>query len=297
MSQPEQNPSTNNHSEWLTTLVSLPRHIAQPFSLAALALVSGVILGIFGPLVASLGCIGISVVLLAIGIVRVPRPTPGSPLRRDSYQSVSDLSSNTPVENTKAIRDGPHGLTALETLCFLHLYQLEGGSVGRNQIFPVNYFVDLMTASLVPDHLEVMVKELVTHIKRSPALNGLTTIAAPKRGNSLLLAAAAAKLGVQPVFVKERPLFGKMIEGIGGRPKKAAVVDDISSDGELLVTCVEVMRDHGYEITTAFVLIDRPEGDSVDALATVGVTLLPLTQLRDQDLESIAERGRRTRTP
>jgi orotate phosphoribosyltransferase len=104
-------------------------------------------------------------------------------------------------------------------------------------------------------------------------------------------------LGLQPVFVKERPLFGKMIEGIGGRPKKAAIVDDISSDGELLVTCVKVMREHGYEVTTAFVLIDRTEGDSLEALANVDVTLMPLTRLGDQDLEGIAERGRRTHAP
>jgi len=96
------------------------------------------------------------------------------------------------------------------------------------------------------------------------------------------------------VFVKERPLFGKTLEGIGGRPKRAILFDDISSDGQLLVNCVQVLREAGYAVSDAFVLVDRPEGDSEEALAEVGVRLWPLHRLADQDLESLAARGRRT---
>jgi orotate phosphoribosyltransferase len=72
------------------------------------------------------------------------------------------------------------------------------------------------------------------------------------------------------------------------------LVDDISSDGDLLVQCAKVLREGGYEVTDTFVLIDRPEGDAHEALMQVGVTLWPLRSLGDQELESIAARGRRS---
>lgn len=158
----------------------------------------------------------------------------------------------------------------------------------------MDYFVDLMTAALIPSHLEFMTRELVEHMRQSGRVDRVTTVACPKRGNPLLLAAVARELQLEPVFVKERPLFGKSTEGIGGRPKRAALVDDISSDGDLLVQCAKVLREGGYEVTDTFVLIDRPEGDAHEALMQVGVTLWPLRSLGDQELESIAARGRRS---
>ncbi|MGH2620566.1 MAG: hypothetical protein ACRDHG_08345, partial [Anaerolineales bacterium] len=66
-------------------------------------------------------------------------------------------------------------------------------------------------------------------------------------------------------------------------------------DGELLVNCAQVMRDHGYEVEQAFVLIDRTEGDAAEALEEVGVNLFPVIRLGDQELEGIVEKARRTR--
>ena len=131
--------------------------------------------------------------------------------------------------------------------------------MGEIDCFPMDYFVDLMTAALIPSHLEFMTGELVEHMRQSGRVDRVTTVACPKRGNPLLLAAVARELQLEPVFVKERPLFGKSTEGIGGRPKRAALVDDISSDGDLLVKCAKVLREGGYEVTDTFVLIDRPE--------------------------------------
>jgi orotate phosphoribosyltransferase len=297
MTPPEPNLPDDDRSPWLTALINTPRQIAQPFSLSALSLVSGVILGVFGPIEASLSCIGVSAVLLTIGVIRTPSQDASKALESDSYKPVSDLKSSTSIEGAKIVHNGPDGLGMIEALCFLHLYQIKGGSIGRNRTFPVDYFVDLMTASLVPAHLDIMVRELARHIRKSGHLTTITTIASPKRGNSLLLAMTAHELDLQPIFIKERPLFGKMLEGIGGSPKVAAIVDDISSDGELLVNCVKEMRSCGYRVERAFVLIDRTEGDSIEALADIGVELLPMIRLNDQELEDIVGRARRTRAP
>ena len=61
------------------------------------------------------------------------------------------------------------------------------------------------------------------------------------------------------------------------------------------MTCVEEMREQGYEVHHAFVLIDRTEGDSTEELARIGVTLIPLMRIGDGDLEGIVERARRGR--
>jgi orotate phosphoribosyltransferase len=286
----------SSHSTWTATLATLPRFILQPFSLTAVAVVGAILLGVFGATWAALAALVAAVVLLVIGLRGTPRDAIGVLVAGPTYRPVSHISVSTPVDHAGLTYGHGGHLSPLEAICFLHLSVREGGSVGRNQIFPMDYFVDLMTAALVPSHLELMTRELVEHVRRSGKMNEITTAAAPKRGNALLLVATARELKLEPLFIKERPLFGKMIEGIAGQPKKAILLDDISSDGELLVNCVKVLRESGYEVTDAFVLVDRPEGDARSALMAVGVTLSPLYSLGDQDLESIAAHGRRTGT-
>lgn len=91
---------------------------------------------------------------------------------------------------------------------------------------------------------------------------------------------------------KERPLFGKTLEGVDGEPNSAAIIDDVSSDGELLANCAEVMRENGYEVRDAYVLIDRTEGDSIDRLADLGISLHALISLDDHKLRNIVNRAR-----
>lgn len=173
----------------------------------------------------------------------------------------------------------------------MHLYEREGGHVGRTRTFSMNYFVDLMSAALVRDHLTVMVDELAGFVSRAQVKN-VTVVAGPKRGNALLIAETAYRLGMTPLFIKERPLFTKSLEGVDGDPDRAIIVDDISSDGELLATCAAVMRANGYVVTDAFVLIDRTEGDSDERLREMGVALHPLLQLDDHKIRDIVRRAR-----
>jgi len=279
---------------WLAAVASIPRYVLQPFSLSAVAVVAAALLGIFGAgLAAALAALAASVLLLVIGLRGTPRAAIGSLVAGGTYQQVSDISVTTPVGKSGLTDRKGARLAPLEAICFLHLYVLKGGSVGRTRVFLVDYFVDLMTAALVPSHLECMTRELTEHVRRSGRMDGVTTMACPKRGNALLLAAVARELQVEPLFVKERPLFGKILEGIGGSPKRAALLDDVSSDGELLVSCVAKLRECGYAVADAFVLVDRPEGDAPEALAEVGVRLWPLYRFSDRDLEQLAARGRK----
>jgi len=285
-----------DESDWLASLSMLPRFILQPFSLSAVAVVGAIVLGVFGDTWPAAGSLVAAVALLIIGLRGTPKDAVGALVGGSSYRPVSALSVAASVDHAGLTFGQGGQLSAVQAICFLHLYVREGGSVGRSRTIPVDYFVDLMTAALVPSHLECLKQELVSHIRRTGDMTAITTAAGPKRGNALLLAAVARELKLEPLFVKERPLFGKMIEGIGGRPKRAMLVDDIASDGELLVHCVTTLRQDGYEVKEAFVLIDRREGDALDALAQEGVSLRALYSLGDQELESIAAIGRRSTT-
>jgi orotate phosphoribosyltransferase len=279
---------------WTESFSRIPATIFQPFSLAATALVSAVFLGIFVSPVVALVALALSVVLLAVGLRAAPREAVGALISgSQQFSAVSDIESDTPVSSTQLVQSHGGSLTAMETVCFLHLYEREGGHVGRTRTFKMDYFVDLMSAALVKDHLEVMGGELIGHIRRSADLNGIGVLAGPKRGNALLIATVAYELGLTPLFIKERPLFGKWLEGVDGDPGRAIVVDDISSDGELLANCVQTLREGGYDVQDAYVLIDRTEGDSVDQLSELGVSLHSLLDLDDHKIRGLVGRARK----
>jgi orotate phosphoribosyltransferase len=278
----------------MKSLASIPGTILQPFSLSATALVTAVFLGIFVSALTAIIALVLSVLLLVLGLIGTPREAVGQLVAGDqNYSAVSDIDSDTPVASTRLTKGHGGPLTPLETLCFLHLDVREGGYVGRSRRFNVTYFVDLMSAALVQDHLQIMTAELVNHVKRIADLDRITVLAGPKRGNALLIARTAHNLDLTPMLVKERPLFGKTLEGVDGEPSRAAIIDDISSDGELLAICAELLRENGYEINDAYVLIDRTEGDSTERLADLGITLHPLLRLDDVRLRDIVSRARR----
>jgi orotate phosphoribosyltransferase len=277
---------------WAESFSRIPAAVLQPFSLSATALVAGVFLGVFvSPLTAIIALV-LSVILLIIGLVATPREAVGHLVSGQQFSAVSDIESDTPVSSTRLTQGQGGSLTAIETVCFLHLYEREGGHVGRTRTFNMNYFVDLMSAALVRDHLEIMTSELVSHIRRTPNLNGVGVLAGQKRWNSLLIARAAYALSLTPIFIKERPLFGKWLEGVDGDPERAIVVDDISSDGELLVNCVLTLRECGYTVQDVYVLIDRTEGDSVELLSDLGVSLHSLLDLDDHKIRGLVSRAR-----
>jgi len=293
--------STNSSSDrdvkpggsWAESFSRIPAAVLQPFSLSATALVAAVFLGIFVSTITAVIALVLSVLLLVVGLIATPREAVGQLVSgAQQFNAVSDIESDTPVSSTRLTQGHGGSLTALETVCFLHLYEREGGHVGRTRTFSMNYFVDLMSAALVSDHLDIMVGELVGHIRRVADLSGIGVLAGPKRGNALLIAKSAYQLGMTPMFIKERPLFGKRLEGVDGDPGRAIIVDDISSDGELLANCTETMRDCGYEVEDAYVLIDRTEGDSVERLAELGIALHSLVDLDDHKIRGLVSRAR-----
>lgn len=292
-SNPDDGQDIRPTGSWADSFARIPATIFQPFSLAATALVSAVFLGIFVSPITAVVALVVAVALLVVGLKVTPREAVGALVSSgQQFSAVSDIESDTPVSSTRLIQSRGGALTAMETVCFLHLYEREGGHVGRTRTFSMNYFVDLMSAALVRDHLEIMCAELTGHIRRSADLSGVGVLAGPKRGNALLIAGVAYELSLTPIFIKERALFGKWLEGVDGDPGRAIIVDDISSDGELLANCVLTLRECGYEVKDAYVLIDRTEGDSVDLLAELDVGLHSLLDLDDHKIRGLVGRAR-----
>jgi hypothetical protein len=139
---------------WAESFSRIPAAVLQPFSLSATALVAGVFLGVFvSPLTAIIALV-LSVILLIIGLVATPREAVGRLVSGgQQFSAVSDIESDTPVSSTRLTQGQGGSLTTIETVYFLHLYEREGGHVGRTRTFNMDYFVDLMSAALVRDLL------------------------------------------------------------------------------------------------------------------------------------------------
>ena len=159
---------------WAESFSRIPAAVLQPFSLSATALVAAVFLGIFVSTITAIVALTLSLILLIVGLIATPREAVGQLVSgSQQFSAVSDIESSTPVSSTRLIQGRGGSLTAMETVCFLHLYEREGGHVGRNRTFNMYYFVDLMSAALVRDHLEIMAAELVDHIQRAASLDGI----------------------------------------------------------------------------------------------------------------------------
>jgi fructose-1,6-bisphosphatase/inositol monophosphatase family enzyme/orotate phosphoribosyltransferase len=143
-----------------------------------------------------------------------------------------------------------------------------------------------MEAAQVDDVLSDLAKLLTGFIKER-VQEPIGFVAGPKRGNSLLIRETARRLGRYSAFVKQQPLFGRWIEGPVDPGSAALVIDDVASDGELLLSTIERLRDEGHPVIAAVVLIDREEGDSRHLLGQHSVDFHYMMSASDDDLRRI----------
>ncbi len=113
-------------------------------------------------------------------------------------------------------------------------------------------------------------------------------------------AAFGLLLGAPMVYVrsdKKEHGTAKYVEGKIRKGTKALVVDDVATTGPSLLSAAERLRESGFIVEKAFVLVDREQGAARIA-AEGGVSLRRLTTLREilHDLEAevpeVADRAR-----
>lgn len=158
--------------------------------------------------------------------------------------------------------------------CLLHgTFKLSSGKTS-------NVYVDVRRLYSHPVELKVVVAELTELIKQ---LN-CDYVAGVESGGIPLATLCSYTLGKPLVYVRKKPKehgTQKMIEGhIESEGAVAVVVDDVATTGSSILKAVTVLREAGFEVRDALVVIDREEG-AESALKNNGVALHALLKLRE----------------
>jgi orotate phosphoribosyltransferase len=156
--------------------------------------------------------------------------------------------------------------------------------IGREGRIRVNYFLDLLAACHDPPILNRLGGLFADWFRDQPAAKSLQCLAGPKRGNVLFVWQVAANLKVRSVFVRDSILFGQWIEGQIKSGDNVVLIDDVASDGELILDAIDNLKRAGVFVKDVCVLVDRKEGDAEEFLKQSNVKYHFCIQLSDADL-------------
>jgi orotate phosphoribosyltransferase len=144
------------------------------------------------------------------------------------------------------------------------------------------YDIDLRLVPSFPDIYTTVLAayvELVTRIREESfdAIAGVAT-------GVTISSPMAVMLKKPMMYVRKqgesRGANNKMVEGISTPGSKVLLIDDLVSSGASIVSSSIALRDAGYKIEDAAVLIDRKEGGEME-LAKSGVKLHSFTTTRE----------------
>jgi orotate phosphoribosyltransferase len=280
---------------------------AGPFPVALAAIYAAVQLGETDRLLAG-GSLGLGLAAFAFGALLLHRwernkaraeEMAESPTARSS-DSVSDDEAvltqqlaevASPELRTKA---PPPNVSALDWVIYLHLKSNADAGLGTNGHIPARYFVDLREAALLQDHLEIIVQEMVGHVRRYAYVANYSGVIIPKSGNPQFSVAVAHALGLEPIVVREHKIYETYLE-TNLQKGRVFLLDDVWADADVLVATADKARRAGYNLAEAFLLIERREGQARQQLAALNppIRLKSLLTWGDQDLEGVKERAER----
>lgn len=159
--------------------------------------------------------------------------------------------------------------------------------IARDGSIRINYFLDLLSASHVDTHRLVMARTFIEWLTyHNVDKKVFDVVAGPKRGNSLFIKSVADELCARSAFVKENILFGRRFEGDVRPGDRVLLVDDVASDGELLIDAVENLSLSGATVVSAIVLVNRLEGDALFRFRQSKIDFRYLVCLSDDDLST-----------
>jgi orotate phosphoribosyltransferase len=282
------------------------------FALAALLVVAGVLFAAFdralvGGLIClcavGLGCLGhrrgvLEIakekdleVLASTERLQAPRPHVEVPQIAEEVKASGNAKGHWEVERGKdrQATTPPRNVDPFDYLLYRHTRSATVTPADPD-LPPLRNFIDLREAALIPEDRATLVNLITDHIKRSfPQPEAYTGVLIPRCGNVALGLAVAEALGLQPVLVREEPLFGRSTESVL-TAGLLILVDDVWSDGRILRRIVELARFDNYSVADAVLLVARSEGRVEADLEASHVTLKPLFRLSDEDIDSVLER-------
>jgi orotate phosphoribosyltransferase len=269
----------------LVRMVERVRDIRGAYQVGALAMIAAAVVVFASPAV-SIGILLLGAVAFAYGTVSARGQTGGGPAINPAKGDLFAVADELP-------QDRPRNLALLDWIIFRHLKtdRPESG-LGKTGQISARYFVDLREAALVPSQCDALAQALCEHIRKVVSVENHHGVVIPKSGNTTLGMAVARELGLAPIIVREWPFYGRWVETliISGR---GIIVDDVSTEGELLLEAAQHAREAGFVVTRAFLLIRRGEGAAEENLDKHRLSLSSVYTLTDEDLEELVGRVRR----
>lgn len=140
-------------------------------------------------------------------------------------------------------------------------------------------YVDLRKLYSHPREVKIVAEELAKHASSV----GCDVIAGIETGGIPLATMVAFILDKPLIYVRKKPKehgTQKLIEGDASLGGLSLIVDDVATTGSSLIRAVNALRESGFYVENALVVVDRGEG-AEQALKGLGVNLRSLTTLKD----------------
>ena len=169
-------------------------------------------------------------------------------------------------------------------------------TVGALDQFEISLFLDLFSACTFARYRRSLASVMARHIRSITRAEKPVLIAVPKEGNVLLADAVARKLRIGLIVVRTLVpaiRFGDPVEGKIAAGSCVIIVDDIASDGELLVRTAGHVRSHGGRVSLCLCMVERMDGNSRERLAVHDVRLYAPIRLNEGTLRELAQLPRR----
>lgn len=152
-----------------------------------------------------------------------------------------------------------------------------------------DFYIDLRPCVLDPRFVYLPITALLKHLRHGldhgDVLCGITCSGLPLVG-ALVYRLSTCDRDVRSCFCRtvERDHGTKnRVEGPVTKDNKVILVDDVSTSGNSILATANVLRDEGFTVKEALVLVDREEG-AVDLLSKNGIPFYPMirvSQLND----------------
>lgn len=162
-----------------------------------------------------------------------------------------------------------------------------GLPIGREGTIRISYFLDLLSACHVVDNRTTIAQSFADWLVQQVAPESVDVVIGPKRGNTLFSKAVADCLRKPSAFARDNILFGRWIEGDVRPNDKVVLIDDVASEGEMLLDAVGNLRNIGVVVDQVFVLVDRVEGDARVRFEDAGIRYLSAISFSDDDLAKL----------
>jgi orotate phosphoribosyltransferase len=190
------------------------------------------------------------------------------------------------------------------TKAIVKLYLKKGKyEIGRTQTLPTEYYISLREALVQYEDANRMARIIISFIieeikkrrDRSPEVPiEIDMVVGHRDGSPLLASLTANLLNVPCILYGERKYVHHMekdykftLDGPIKEGSSAILVDDSTTDGNMLISMANAMTSHKIYVKHAFVMFNREEGKANETLSSMGITLHSILPLTDTDLASM----------